>query len=216
MADSPFKVIGNILMQQMSLLQSQIWVWNTEFKYPNNETMFIALQFINSRQIVNNRAFESTNTTAKEIIYTMLEEEYYINIMSKTTEARDRMYEVGIALHSTYSSQLQNANGITIYPVQKTIIDASTLEGGGMYQRYIVPVKLLRSIEKQFEVDYYDKIQSTSLLTKNYNISLAYHNHTINFNQNVIKNIYQLVYSMLSIALAIPICIIYYYIITTH
>jgi hypothetical protein len=129
--------------------------------------MFIALQFINSRQIVNNRAFESTNTTAKEIIYTMLEEEYYINIMSKTTEARDRMYEVGIALHSTYSSQLQNANGITIYPVQKTIIDASTLEGGGMYQRYIVPVKLLRSIEKQFEVDYYDKIQSTSLLTKN-------------------------------------------------
>ena len=109
----------------------------------------------------NNVRYEGEVENLKEIQTMNIVEDITIAIMSRNIDARDRAYEVSMALASTYSIYQQEKNHLHISTIGN-IIDSSFLEETARLNRFDIRCKVLRAYEKVRNIDYYDKFPNTS------------------------------------------------------
>ena len=157
-------IIKDILDTQMNMPVNRVWAYNADVDLPKDGNLFIVLRMVYRNPISNNIRYVPSDDGLQEVQTMNVSEDLIISLLSKTTEARDRAYEVQMALGSTYSIQQQEANSLHISRIGE-VFDASFLEATSRLNRFDVRCRVLRSYDKINNVDYYDKF-SGSLWTE--------------------------------------------------
>lgn len=149
------EIIKNILDTQMSMPVNRVWAYNADVDLPKDGNLFIVLRMAYRTPFSNNTRMKPTETGFEEHQTMNVAEDIIISLLSKTTEARDRAYEVQMALGSTYSIQQQELNKLHISRIGE-VYDASFLEATSRLNRFDVRCRVLRSYDIINNIDYYD------------------------------------------------------------
>lgn len=154
-------IIKLILDRQMNMPENRVWAFNTDVDLPKDKKLFIVLFMREQKPISNTSKYVSTKNGMQEHQFVNTKEEITISLMSKNTSARDRAYEVPMALNSFYSRHLQAQNKMHI-AILGEVYDSSFLEETSMFNRWDVRIRVFRSYAKIENIDYFDKFPNTA------------------------------------------------------
>lgn len=163
--------LRDILIEEMSIDSSRIWVRDQNVITPKDDGLFIVLGMVDSNTIsVTNTPFEEGGAL-KEKITVIMRENIQIDIFSRNTDALTRRWEVQAALKSVYSTQVQEVNKFKIFSLSSSFINSSVTEGAEIINKFsiIIPVLVWYAKSKAISTvygDYYDRF-STRVDDKN-------------------------------------------------
>lgn len=119
-------------------VSQNIWSNRSEFKEIVNSTgsTFVEIQDVNERRMMQ------------------------IDVYSRNNDARERFWEVPMALKSVYAQQQMDLYNFKIGTMTNSQ-NTSGLDGGSDINRFTVTFSVLTHQQKQKPVDYYDKFTAT-------------------------------------------------------
>lgn len=149
-------ILKQIIDNQLQMPEGRVWAYNNDIELPKDPNLFIILFMTSQKPYANNIKYKTTSDGVNEVQTINLTQDIIISLVSKNTQARDRAYEIPLALNSTYSHYLQEQNHIHISTIGD-IYDASFLEATSMLNRFDCKIRVFKAYEKINSVDYYDK-----------------------------------------------------------
>lgn len=156
----PIKAIADILVNQLNIESSRIFLMNSLRELPKDDNVFIVLQEVTFPPFGLKKEYKTINGTYTEIQSYMTKQIVTISILSKNTDARLRKYDVNLALNSTYSQQIQEMYGFHISSVNP-VANRSFLEETSRLYRYDTEATVITAYSKQSAVDYYEVFDDT-------------------------------------------------------
>jgi len=154
------QIICDIIKDGMSLLDSQIWIYNQRREIPQDKKLYIVVSLLSS-SIYGNNSKQSNDpnvTDMPETLTQYVKESITVNLFSYTTEALERYPEVLGSLMSTYSQRIQEAQALKIFPIPLSVNDVSSVEGPSLLNRTSITLQVLRKYDMILNADYYDRI----------------------------------------------------------
>lgn len=151
--------IVDIIQKELELDSNNVWIRSQNMTIPLDESLYVIVGCINSNYISSTNHYDSES--GNEVQGVTLAEIIQIDILSKSTDALTRRWEVLTALNSFYSQQQQEANNFKIFKQPITFINTSSIEGSDNITRFTtqfvchvcyIKEKMLQS----FDGDYYD------------------------------------------------------------
>lgn len=169
--------LKQIIDNQLNMPEGRVWAYNADMDLPKDPNLFIVLFMTSQKPHANNIKYVSTPDGVNEVQTINLVQDIIISLVSKNTQARDRAYEIPLALNSTYSQNLQAQNRLHISTLGD-IYDASFLESTARLNRFDCKIRVFKSFDKINSVDYYDKYnfgiwtnsQNENVLKKDFSI----------------------------------------------
>lgn len=149
-------ILKQIIDNQMQMPEGRVWAYNNDVDLPKDPNLFIILFMTSQKPYANNIKYVPTSEGMNEVQTINLVQDVIISLVSKNTSARDRAYEIPLALNSTYSHNLQVKNKMHISTLGD-IYDASFLESTTRLNRFDCKIRVFRAFDKINNVDYYDK-----------------------------------------------------------
>lgn len=161
----PISIIRNIIIREMDLQPSRIWIYNADAPLPKDSGLFCILSLNAQNPFSNNVKYEGSfeDDTLNEVQTMNVQADITVSLLSKDDSARSRAYEVQMALGSTYSQQMQEKNKMHLSRIGN-VVDASFLEATSRLNRFDVDCVALYAYKKVKPVDYYDKFPIDSML----------------------------------------------------
>lgn len=156
MANSSLDIIKQILDEEMEMPENRVWAYNANVNIPKDSNLFIILSLGDRTPYSNNIKYNNTENGVEEVQTMNVNEEVYISLLSRSTQARDRAHEVLMALNSTFSQNIQEKNKMHISTIGQ-VTDRSFLEATSMINRFDVKCRVFRAYSKIKSVNYYDK-----------------------------------------------------------
>ena len=150
-------IIADIIQNELGLTNSQVFIYNQDYKLPETSGLFIVLVNDSSEIYSNSNRYVGTVNNSQEVINLLAKEEYSINIMSKNSEARTRKEEVVMALISNYAKEQQDKYQFKIAQIPNSFTNVSELEGAGMLNRFVINLSVLTWKQKTKEISYFDQ-----------------------------------------------------------
>lgn len=140
-------LVREIVRQEMSLQDQQIWVYGQQLIIPPGKGLYVAVEYKYSKTysnrnltpVVDGSISEEQNLNAQEFIT--------VQLFSRNFEALRRKEEAAMALKSVYAQQLQEKYAFRL-SVNPQILDLSALEASAMLYRYDIPVVVLTAYQK--------------------------------------------------------------------
>ena len=119
-------------------VNQSVWSNRSEFKEitVSNQPVFTEIQDINERRMMQ------------------------VDVYSRNNDARERFWEVSMALKSVYAQQQMDLYNFKI-GTMTTSQNTSGLDGGSDINRFTISFNVLTHQQKQKSVDYYDKFTTT-------------------------------------------------------
>lgn len=161
MNDSTLDLIKNILDRRMRMPAGRVWAYNGTQDLPQDNDLFIILSFMDTTPYSNVKRYKETQTGLQEVQTINAAEDVLISLISRSTQARDRRYDVSKALKSDYSQYIQEKYKFHISTIN-SIVDRSFLESTARLYRFDVTCRVIRTYETIDDVDFYDKFPNTS------------------------------------------------------
>lgn len=161
-------ILKQILDTEMDLPTGRCFAYNGDQDLPKDDKLFICLYYTNRTPYYNNNQFKDDGVNLQEVQKIGLREDIEIAICSRNLDARNRSYEILMALRSIFSQQLQEKYHIHISTIGD-IFDNSFLEATAMLNRFDIRISVMRSYEKIKNIDYYDKFSGSVWVENNYN-----------------------------------------------
>lgn len=149
-------IIKQIICSEMQLPKNRVWAYNSNVNLPKDNKLFIILHYGARTPISNTVKYVETPDGVEEHQSMNVCDEIFISLLSQSTEARERAYEVQMAFNSTFSRNLQMKEHVHI-SILGDVYDASFLEAASRINRFDVKTKVFTSYSKIKSVDYYDK-----------------------------------------------------------
>lgn len=132
------QVIIQILTKQMSLDPQRIWIRDQNRLIPNDDGMFVIVGMVRSESMLGASTMSQEDDQQIETVRINQREIIQIDVVSRSTEAILRNWEVLAALNSIYSKQAQEANAFKIFRLPHLFMNASGAEGGSTLNRYTI------------------------------------------------------------------------------
>lgn len=151
----------------MSMPQGRVWAYNGTQNLPQDNGLFIVLSFMSRDPYANVSHYEDTQNGYIEKQSVNVAEDVLISLISVNTEARDRVFEVPMALKSAFSQYTQEKNHIHISTIGQ-VMDSSFVEASTRLNRFDVTCRVIRTYEQTIDIDYYDKFPNTSKFEPNW------------------------------------------------
>ncbi len=152
----PIKQICKILKNQLSLTDNQIWIYNQKRDIPNDYGIYYVVQYNGQRIIGNTRREKPTNSGLIEYQSLHSLANIALDIFSRSTIVREARDLAIMALNSTYSQQVQEANGFQIARNSFQVTNASEVEGIAELTRYSITFNVTYMSETTKSIDYFD------------------------------------------------------------
>ena len=152
----PIKNICNILQTQLDLTDKQIWIYNQKRDIPNDFGIYYVVQYGGQRIIGNIRKEIATEDGLKEYQSVHSLAVFSVDIFSRSSQARQAKDLVIMALNSTYSQQVQEANGFQIARNSFQVTNTSEVEGVAELNRYSISFNVTYMTETTKSIAYYD------------------------------------------------------------
>lgn len=157
--DEPIKVCATILKASLGLKDDQVILYNQKFDIPPDDRLYLVLSVMGVKTFGANTGYENDPVSGElhEVQSVNRQEMFSVLLYSWSSDARTRNWEVPVALVSTLSQQLQEANSISISKVPTAMIDVSEVEGTKRLNRYSLTFNVLAAYTKRQPVDYFDQ-----------------------------------------------------------
>ena len=156
----PVKAIADILANQLKISSDRIFLMNSLRELPKDDGVFIVLQEITFPPFGLKKEYKTIKGVYTEVQSYMTKQVVTISILSKNTDARQRKYDVNLALNSTYSQQIQEKYGFHISSVNP-VANRSFLEETSRLYRYDTEATVITAYSNQAAVDYYEVFDDT-------------------------------------------------------
>lgn len=167
---STLDFIKQIIDHELKLPQGRVWAYNGNQDIPKDKDLFIVLSFRQKTPYSNNSKYVHTeNGGLNEVQTTNMREDILISCISQNTQARDRCYEVLLALGGMYSQYIQEKNHLHI-STTNNIEDNSFIEATSNLNRFDLECTVMRAYQKVQAIDYYDKFPRSSKFEPNFYI----------------------------------------------
>lgn len=153
MIRDPLKCACDIIKTYMSLNESQIWLFNANYKIPNTNGLFVVVQDIGSRTYgVSNKSLHQ-EPEFKESISIGVQKIVQIDMFSQTKEAINRQNEVIMAFSSVVSQQIQEQYGFSIGKTETNRSVPKEQVGGYMLNRVSYTTNILYLEKKENPIE---------------------------------------------------------------
>lgn len=155
----PIKIIADTIKDFMALADDQIYIYNQDFNIKNTGGLQVVIQYNSSTPYSITNKFIPANEGVEGAIQKLrllTREDYTINVISKTDEARQRKEEVLLSLITQNASDLQEEYQFKIFNISSGFIDVSEVEASGTLNRYAISISLLTSYNREIDAPYYD------------------------------------------------------------
>ena len=146
-------LIRLILINQMGMKQDRVAVYDEKWKIPDDEEMFITIEYRNSKTIANRNIFDGTSTPPVEYQELNMIETIVVGVFSRNNESQWRKEEVLMAIRSQYAQLMQEQFSFKI-AMAGNIQDLSVLEGAAMLKRYDIELMVFSWYEKKVTPGY--------------------------------------------------------------
>lgn len=152
----PIKHICKILQNSLNLTDEQIWIYNQKRDIPNDFGIYFVVNYIGQRIIGNVRKEIATPAGLVEYQSVHSLANFSVDILSRSSQAREMRDKALMALNSTYSQMIQEANGFQIAPNSFSVTNTSEIEGVAELYRYTLSFNVTYMSETSKSIDYYD------------------------------------------------------------
>lgn len=152
----PIKFICQILQNQLELSVNQIWVYNQKRDIPNDFGVYFVVSYLGQRIIGNVRREVSTAEGLMEFQSVHNLAQYQVDVFSRSSQARDMRDLAIMALNSTYSQQVQEANSFQIARNSFQVTNTSDVEGVAELNRYSLSFNVTYMTQTCKSIEYFD------------------------------------------------------------
>lgn len=152
----PIKLICNILQRSLNIENGHIWIYNQKRDIPNDFGTYFVVSYTGQHVIGNTR--REVNTVNGLIEYQSVHNlaNFAVDVFSRGSDARDMRDQVIMALNSTYSQMIQEANGFQIARNSFNVTNTSEIEGVAELNRYTISFNVTYMSEATRNIDYFD------------------------------------------------------------
>lgn len=152
----PIKSICKILQHQLSLTDNQIWIYNQKRDIPNDFGVYYVVSYLGQRIIGNVRKEVATEDGLMEYQSVHNLAEFRIDILSRSSNVRNMRDLAVMALNSTYSQQVQEADSFQIARNSFQVTNTSEVEGVAELNRYSISFNVTYMTQTSKSIDYFD------------------------------------------------------------
>ncbi len=159
------QIIVNIIKQEMLLANSRVWIRDENLLIPPDKDIFVIVGLMNATPMSNTTYMETRGEGEESVQWEVSQyqqrEDIQIDILSRSTAAKIRKWEIVAALQSFYAQQQQELNNFKIFRIPSSFVNASGAEGGSNINRYSITVACFVWYKKEKLLksplgDYYD------------------------------------------------------------
>lgn len=139
-------------------------IYGQNIKLFNTDKMQITVRTVSQRVWSNRNEFKDI-TVSQQTNYTEIQDInesrfMQVDVYSRNNDARERFWEVSMALRSVYAEQQMDLYGFKIGTITNSQ-NTSGLDGGSDINRFTISFNVLTHQHKEKGVDYYDKFETT-------------------------------------------------------
>lgn len=139
-------------------------IYGQNIKLFNTDKMQITVRTVSQRVWSNRNEFKDI-TVSQQTNYTEIQDInesrfMQVDVYSRNNDARERFWEVSMALRSVYAEQQMDLYGFKIGTITNSQ-NTSGLDGGSDINRFTISFNVLTHQHKEKAVDYYDKFETT-------------------------------------------------------
>ncbi len=158
---SPIILFCEILSREMPLAMDRIWLWDQRIPQPTDSDLYLAVSnpfcrpFANINRMVAANDNPESGLSSEQFIVTM--DTLDIDVISRGPAARDRKFDVLLALKSNYAAAQMASNSFGIGFLSMAFRNLSQADGAAIPYRYKVSVNIQYSYSKALAaVDYFN------------------------------------------------------------
>lgn len=153
-------IVREIIQDQLSLTDEQIWIYNQRVKIPDTKGLFISIARLGSKVYANNSSYTGNTEDLTENQYVSNLETITIDLISQDTAALEYYPDVLMSLRSTKAQQMAENNGMRFDSIPFSTADLSTQEGSSMVYRINITFPVYRTYYTSRTIDYYDSFSN--------------------------------------------------------
>ena len=135
-------------------------IYGQNIKLFNTDKMQVTVRTVNQNVWSNRSEFKQIDGKFTEIQDINERRMMQVDVYSRNNDARERFWEVAMALQSTYAAQQMDLYNFKIGTMTNSQ-NTSGLDGGSDINRFTISFNVLTHQQKQKTVDYYDKFTTT-------------------------------------------------------
>lgn len=160
----PLELFANIIAVEMGLQSDQVYIYNQKIKPIADSRLYIAIGISFDKHFGNSTKAEPTADGMVVVQSTNVQSNLSIDIISRGDDARNRRYEIVLALNSIYSQTQQELNSFKVGNVPQNFNNLSKEEGAAIPFRFNINVFVQYFIKKVKPVAYYDTFQGINTI----------------------------------------------------
>lgn len=149
-------IVREIIKDQLSLSDEQIWIYNQRIKIPDTKGLFISISRLGSKVYANNSSYVGNKSDLTENLYVSNLETISIDLISQDTSALEYYPDVMMSLRSTKAQYMAEIYGMRFDSIPFSSTDLSSQEGTSMIYRININFPVYRTYYMSKTVDYYD------------------------------------------------------------
>lgn len=149
-------IVREIIKDQLSLSDEQIWIYNQRIKIPDTKGLFISISRLGSKVYANNSSYVGNTSDLTENLYVSNLETISIDLISQDTSALEYYPDVMMSLRSTKAQYMAETYGMRFDSIPFSSTDLSSQEGTSMIYRININFPVYRTYYMTKTVDYYD------------------------------------------------------------
>ena len=153
-------IVREIIKDQLSLTEDQIWIYNQRVKIPDTKGLFVAISRVGSKIYANNSSYVGNTTDLVEDQFVANLETISIDALSQDTSALEYYPDILMSLRSTKAQQEAEKYGMRFDSIPFSTSDLSTQEGTSMIYRINISFPVYRTYYTSRTIDYYDSFSN--------------------------------------------------------
>lgn len=153
-------IVREIIKDQLSLTEDQIWIYNQRVKIPDTKGLFVAVSRVGSKIYANNSSYAGNTTDLVEDQFVANLETISIDALSQDTSALEYYPDILMSLRSTKAQQEAEKYGMRFDSIPFSTSDLSTQEGTSMIYRINISFPVYRTYYTSRTIDYYDSFSN--------------------------------------------------------
>lgn len=153
-------IVREIIKDQLSLTEDQIWIYNQRIKIPDTKGLFIAISRVGSKIYANNSSYTGSISELVEDQFVSNLETISIDALSQDTSALEYYPDILMSLRSTKAQQEAEKYGMRFDSIPFSTADLSTQEGTSMIYRINISFPVYRTYYTSRSIDYFDSFSN--------------------------------------------------------
>lgn len=153
-------IVREIIKDQLSLTEDQIWIYNQRIKIPDTKGLFIAVSRLGSKVYANNSSYTGATEELVEDQFVSNLETISVDAISQDTSALEYYPDILMALRSTKAQKEAEKYGMRFDSIPFSTNDLSTPEGTSMIYRINISFPVYRTYYMSSTIDYYDSFSN--------------------------------------------------------